>query len=89
MTSKVSLVKKHSQVAGLKNRIRTFLSSRTTGAKGYLAYCFSSSECVAAPIFRQVPVAWFTRDVSFPTAPNGWKSHAAFLSTFYTYAESA
>jgi len=65
--SKVSLIKKHSQVAGLKKRIRTFLSFQTTGAQGYLAYCFSSSECVAAPIFCHVPVAWFARDVSFPT----------------------
>jgi len=54
----VSLIKKHSQVAGLKNRIRTFLPFQTTGAQGYLAYCFSSLECV---------VAWSTPDISFPT----------------------
>jgi len=63
----MSLVKKHSQVAGLKNRIRTFFSFQKTGAQDYLAYCFSSSEFVAAPIFRHVPVAWFAQDVSFPT----------------------
>ena len=56
--SEVSLIKKHSQVAGLKNRIRTFLPFQTTGAQGYLAYCFSSLECV---------VAWSTPDISFPT----------------------
>jgi len=28
---------------------------------------FSSSEFVAAPIFRHVPVAWLVPDVSFPT----------------------
>jgi len=61
ITSKVSLIKKHSPVAGLKNRIHTFLPFQTTGAQGYLAYCFSSLECV---------VARFTLDISFPTIAN-------------------
>jgi len=56
--SKVSLIKKHSQVAGLKNRKGTFLPFQTTSAQGYLTYCFSSLECV---------VAWSTPDISFPT----------------------
>jgi len=56
--SEVSLINKHSQAAGLKNRIRTFLSFQTTSAQGYLTYCFSFLECI---------VAWSTLDISFPT----------------------
>jgi len=42
--SEVSLIKKHSQVAGLKNRIRTSLPFQTTGAQGYNRLLFSSVE---------------------------------------------
>ena len=62
ITSKVSLIKIHSQVAGLKNRIRAFLSFQTTSAQGYLTYCFSSLECI---------VAWSTLDISFATLQPG------------------
>jgi len=56
--SEVSLIKKHSQVAGLKNSIRPFVSFQTASAQGYLTYCFSSLECI---------VAWSTLDISFST----------------------
>jgi len=45
-------------VAGLKNRIRIFLSFQTTSAQSYLTYCFSSLEYI---------VAWSTLDIFFST----------------------
>jgi len=81
VTSEVSLIKKHSQVAGLKNRIRTFLHCypfQTTGAQGYLAYCFSSLGMCCRTHFPSRPRPMF-HSRYFPS-----QQHDSCMGIFYT-----
>ena len=62
----MSLIKLHSVFAGRKTVIHLSLRTENECTRLF-SILFLSSEFVAAPIFRHVPVAWLVPDVSFPT----------------------
>ena len=62
----MSLIKLQSVFAGRKTVIHLSLRTENEYARLFIIL-YSSSEFVAAPIFRHVPVAWLAPEVSFPT----------------------